>query len=99
MFDLSSPESTFVIVNTVALLLSQLIKSLVGLEGRYAQSLAFVVGGLLGGLWFAAWEPQLLPDATMPQLLLGYALSAIVFAAVPSGAYKVGTGFQDRGRG
>ena len=98
MLDLTSPESTFLIVNTIALTLTQLIKSLAGLEDRLAQALAFAIGGGLGALWFAAWSPELVPGATVPQTVLGYVLCAIVFAAVPSGAYKLAAGLQDRGR-
>ena len=50
MFDRSTPESTLVIVNAIALTLTQAIKSLTGLTDQYAQDLAFLIGGLLGAI-------------------------------------------------
>ena len=88
MFDLSSPESTLVVVNAIALTLTQAIKTLTGVQDRYAQALAFLLGGALGVGWFAAWNVELIDPSNTALLILGYALSAIGFALVPSGAYK-----------
>ena len=88
MFDLSTPESTLIIVNAIALTLTQAIKTLTGLQDRYAQALAFLIGGALGVGWFAAWQAELVDPSNSALVYLGYALSAIGFALVPSGAYK-----------
>jgi hypothetical protein len=99
VFDLSTPESTLLIINGIALTLTQAIKTLAGLDDRYAQLLAFAVGGLLGVGWFAAWNAELIDPGNTALLILGYALSAIGFALVPSGAYKFVMAAADRSGG
>ena len=88
MFDLSTPESTLVVINAIALTLTQAIKTLAGLQDRHAQALAFLLGGALGVGWFASWQADLVDTTNTPLVALGFALSAIGFALVPSGAYK-----------
>ena len=99
MFDLSTPESTLVIVNAIALTFTQAIKTLTGLADQYAQALAFVIGGALGVGWFAAWQAELVDPSNQALVILGYALSAIGFALVPSGAYKFVMTAADRAGG
>ena len=88
MFDLSSPESTAVVVVALSLALTEAIKSLVGVQDRTAQALAFVVGGLLGAGWYAAWYTQLVDPNNTALDIVGGALAVLAFALTPSGAYK-----------
>ena len=99
MFDLSTPMSTLLVVNGVALTLTQSFKTLLGVEDRYAQALAFVIGGLLGVAWFASWQSELVDTTNTALVILGFALSAIGFALVPSGAYKIVMTAADRAGG
>ena len=88
MFDLSSPESTAVVVVALSLALTEAIKSLANVEVRIAQILAFVVGGLLGVGWYAAWYTQLVDPNNTALVVVGGALAVLAFALTPSGAYK-----------
>ena len=99
MFDLSTPVSSFAVVNGIALTLTQAIKTLLGIEDRYAQALAFVIGAALGVGWFASWQGELVDTTNTALVILGFALSAIGFALVPSGAYKIVMTAADRAGG
>ena len=99
MFDLSTPIGTATAINALAVLLTQAVKDLTGLQDRYAQALAFLLGGALGVGWFAAWQAELVDPSNSALVILGYALSAIGFALVPSGAYKFVMTAADRASG
>jgi len=88
VFDLSTPESTALLVTTIALAVSQLIKEKFSLSGQYAQIASSLVGAVLGITWYAAWYDVLVDASNQPLVILGAALAVLGFALVPSGLYK-----------
>ena len=102
VFDLSSPESTALLVTTIALAVSQMVKEKLRLEGAYAQTASSLVGAVLGVAWYAAWYTQLVDASNQPLILLGGLLAVLGFSLVPSGLYKFTMSAMDtasKGRG
>ncbi len=89
MFDLSTPESTALLVTTTALAVSQLVKEKFNLDGQYAQIASSLVGATLGVAWYASWYTELVDANNQPLVVLGAALAMLGFALVPSGLYKL----------
>ena len=102
MFDLSSPQSTAVLLTTIVIALAQMVKENMKLSGAYAQAAASLVGAIAGAVWFAAWYEQLVDPSNTGLLALGALLAVLGFALVPSGLYKFTMSAMDtasRGRG
>ena len=88
MLDLSSPESTALLVTTIALAVSQLVKEKFSLGGSYAQIASSLIGAILGIAWYAAWYTELVDVDNTALVVLGAALAVLAFSLVPSGLYK-----------
>ena len=99
MIDVSSAQSSAVLLAVVVIGVAQWLKVKLNLEDGPAEVMSFIVGEIGGALWFAAWRFDLVDVSNTAQLALGLFVSVLAFGLVPSGLYKFTMSVADRASG